>query len=258
MTLLVGIHSEEGAVIAADRQVTQGMIGTSSSKVRRINHNTIFAASGHAGLGQQVEFMLAEAANGFGERAYVDAMLDLQPKIQQRILTPGYAVAKQFGGSIPGCACVFGSVFQDGPALAFMDDRGIFTKLSEMQFICQGSGGANGRALLSSIWSLFYSQSAPSLRDAIFAAYATVQIAIEIRSPGVGFDADVCALHYPGGGRPEAQAREIPRGELDEHDEHIGWMKESLLSAQKKLSGKDGGRRAGESIPSMKNREQGG
>ena len=235
MTILVGIHSEEGAVIAADRQITHGnLVGMPSSKVRCLNDGTIFAASGPVGLGQQVEFVLSSAYGKFAKQMYAASAIELQPLIQNNILAPGYTIAKSFGGMLPLCMCLFASTFHDGPAIAYMDDMGNFTKLDgEHPFICLGSGGPNGTAILSSHWSVFFSKTPPSsLQEAIFAAYSTVNIAIEIRSPGVGFEGDVCILRYPNKSSEVAKAEQVPQEELQEHGDYIGWMREALISSR--------------------------
>lgn len=253
MTLLVGIHSEGGAVIAADRQLTQGMVGTPSSKVRCFNDNTVFAASGPVGLGQQVEYVLFRAHATFEKTDFTDCMIGLQPIIQEKILNPGYAVAKQMGEQIPACACIFASVFKDGPAIAYMDGLGNFTKLNEEHpFICMGSGAMNGVTILSSLWSVFFTDATPSLQDAIFAAYSTVSIAIAIRSPNVGFGEDVCILRHPDKNCSVAKAEQIPAVDLEEHLNYIEWVRNTLLSSRNKLSGKDKSSPDTGQIPSIK------
>jgi 20S proteasome alpha/beta subunit len=59
VTLLVGVLCSAGAVIAADRQATHGAMGQMTvgqpvTKIRIIGGDTLFACSGHAGLGQQL------------------------------------------------------------------------------------------------------------------------------------------------------------------------------------------------------------
>ena len=230
MTLLVGILCEDGAVIAADRQLTQGMVGVSSSKIRRVNNNTIFAASGPVGTGQQVEYALLQFHSKFGGMDYADAVIQMQPIIQDKVLMPNYAISHRLNRPIQSCECFFSSVFKDGLCLAHMNWEGNFTKLTrEHSFRCAGSGGLNGTALLSVIRSALFAEALPTLEKGIMAAAATVKTAIDLRSPGVGFDVDVKVLRRAG--ENMAVAETISSQQMSEHLDLIEWAKKQVIAA---------------------------
>lgn len=236
MTLLVGILCDDGAVMAADRQLTQGLVGTPSSKIRRVNENTLFASSGPVGVGQQVEYILRQSHPKFEQMDYAEAAIQMQPIIQEKILSPSYAIPKMLGGQIEACECLFASVFKDGLCLAHMDGAGKFTKLTGEHFLCcSGSGELNGLALLSVIRSVLFPDKIPTLETGIIAAFATVKMAIDLRSPGVGFDVDVSVLR---GADKGAMAEEISPEHLSENVDLLEWAKRQLIAARDNLSGK--------------------
>lgn len=237
MTLLVGILCNDGAVIAADRQLTQGLVGTPSSKIRRVNENTLFASSGPVGMGQQVEYILRQSHHKFGQMDYAEAAIQMQPIIQEKILSPSYAIPKMLGRQIEPCECLFASVFKDGLCLSHMDGAGKFTKLTEEHFLCcSGSGELNGLALLSVIRSVLFPDKIPTLETGIIAASATVKMAIDLRSPGVGFDVDVSVLRSAD--NQAATAEEISPEHLSENVDLLEWAKKQLIAARDNLSGK--------------------
>ena len=235
MTLLVGILCEDGAVIAADRQLTQGLVGTSSSKIQHVNNNTLFAASGPVGVGQQVDYVLRQSHPKFGETDYGDAVIQMQPVIQNSVLGPNYAIPHKLGEQIAFCECFFASVFKDGFKLAYMNGAGNFTQLTKgHSFHCLGSGALNGMAILSVIRSALFSEGLPSLDMGILVATSTVKIAIDLRSPGVGFNVDVGVLRRVD--EKTAIVEEISPEQLSEHVDLIEWAKKQLIAARDTLS----------------------
>jgi 20S proteasome alpha/beta subunit len=83
MTLLVGVLCSNGAVIAADRQAMHGAmgqmtVGQAVTKVRIIGSNTLFASSGHGGLGQQLSAIVEGKGLQFSAVSYAQSIADLQ------------------------------------------------------------------------------------------------------------------------------------------------------------------------------------
>jgi len=84
--------------------------------------------------------------------------------------------------------------FADGLRLCHVDyDGSIYCLNENLPYVTAGSGKINADPFLRFIWDVFWPDPGhlPPLREAIFAAYWTVQMNIEYQSMGVGIGVDV-------------------------------------------------------------------
>ena len=238
MTLLVGILCKDGVVVAADRQVSEANIGMPTRKIDILGSNSVFAASGDVSVGQRVRAVLSEW-EGKADAKYTEAISTLSPKIAKEALLPSYQVAQAIGmpfENYPACISLFASVFKDGVHVACIDPSANFRELEKHSpFCCLGSGNASGLSFLTFIWSVFFADTSPSLSEGVFAAYWTVQVAIELQSLYVGLGVDVCVL--PSENNKNAEM--VSESELRENDELIKEARKALLSVSSRIRGRN-------------------
>ena len=247
MTLLVGILCKDGAVIAADRQVSGANMGMPTRKISILSPNSVFAASGDIAIGQRVRAVLSGQNGTMSAEMYADAVSKLSTKIAAEALLPSYRVHQAMNVPLqnyPTCHSLFASVFKDGIHISCIDQFANFMQLEEHSpFNCLGSGQSNGLSFLTFIWSVFFAENSPSLSEGVFAAYWTVRVAIELQSLGVGLGVDVCVLPS----EENKNAEMVSESELRENDELIKEARKALLS----VSGRMGGENSLQVIPPL-------
>ena len=249
MTLLVGIRSKLGIVIAADRQASHGAfgqptVGQPTTKVRVIGGNVLFASSGAVGLGQQLAYVVESDATQFSSRKYHSVTPLLQKKFREHI-EPAFQTARHAAGIIGNaaqadaiCGCLLAANFKDGMHISEISPQGGMECLSDdIPFVCLGSGKQNADPFLRYIWSVYFRFVEPTLSEASLVAYWTVKTAIDLKSPGVGFDTDVFLLESINN---VICGRQIRSEELQEHDDFIKNAEDALRSIRERMSGTEG------------------
>ncbi len=206
MTLVVGILcGGEGAVIAADRQVSHGVgglitVGAPVTKISTIGNGAgLFASSGSVALAQQILAVLEKDHNKFASTGFQQIVAQIQPQVRQ-ILAPPMEMAQRAATYLPGvandvtCGGLVAAKFRDGLRLAEIERFGTFGQLTpEMPFVCLGSGKQNADPILRYLWAIYYPEdpaSPPrtaSLQDGTILAYWTVAVGIKhLKSPFIG------------------------------------------------------------------------
>jgi hypothetical protein len=99
VTLLVGILSTEGVVIATDRQVTHGALGSvtvaqAGSKVEIIAGQALYASAGPISVGQQIHAAMQKRQPTFGGQTCAEAVPQAQADIRA-ILNPAFETANK-------------------------------------------------------------------------------------------------------------------------------------------------------------------
>lgn len=246
MTLLVGVLCEHGAVIASDRQASHGVMGNQTvglpvTKVRILGTSTLFASSGPIGLSQQYAASIEPHAPRFGGGKYHGNFdLSLQKGLRQ-ILNPALETAglaaKFIGNAVNPdvlCQSLLAARFQDGLKLIEISPQAGFEVLSkDIPFVCQGSGKQNADPFLRYLWSVYFSDRPPSLQEAILVAYWTVKVAIDLKSPMVGFTPDVFVLDAPNPKAPDKFiGRQVNESQLLEHSGFIKSVEDAMRSVR--------------------------
>ena len=203
MTVLVGILARDGAVIAADRQVTVGHVGLPMQKIAPIGGDSLVASSGSLALGQKIRMVFEAHHAELKAHPYAEHL----PAIEQAIrvvVTPTLQMAEKTRYVIPGAennalACSLACIpFADGLRLCHVDyDGSIYCLNENLPYVTAGSGKINADPFIRFIWDVFWPEPGylPPLREAIFAAYWTVHMNIEYQSTGVGIGVDVWTVN---------------------------------------------------------------
>ena len=246
MTLLVGVLCSNGAVIAADRQAMHGAmgqmtVGQAVTKVRIIGSHTLFASSGHGGLGQQLSAIVEGKGLQFSAVSYAQSIADLQNHfrvlVNRALQTAGLA-APLIGtpAALPDAWCgnLLAAPFRDGLKLVEITPQVAVEHMTEeIPFISMGSGKGSADFFLGFQRKIYWPTSLPTVREGALAAYWTVKHAIDMKISGVGFDVDVCVVE------PKDQtfiARKLDDTELTEHTDFIEAAEDALRGVRDQMT----------------------
>ena len=241
MTVLVGILASDGAAVAADRQVTVGHVGLPTQKISPIGGDSLVASCGSLALGQKIRMVFETHHAELRTHPYTEHL----PAIEQAIrvvVTPTLQMAEKTRYVVPGAennalACSLACIpFSDGLRLCHVDyDGSIYCLDENLPYVTAGSGKINADPFIRFIWDVFWPEPGhlPPLREAIFAAYWTVQMNIEYQSTGVGIGVDVWTVNRNGDG--SYVAAETDRARLEPSGMFIESMKQAMR-AQRDLT----------------------
>jgi 20S proteasome alpha/beta subunit len=236
-------HFEGGAVIAADRQATHGnfaiqTVGVPVTKIEVIGDNVLFASSGPVGLGQQFQSAIEDIHKQWpGQKC--SQMVSLLQKKFREVIDPAFQTAglaaRVLGSAAQNdimCTSLLAAKFKDGIHIGDISPQGGVELLTpDIPFVCQGSGKQNADPIIRYLWSIFFAGSELTESDAVLAAYWTVQIAIDLKSFGVGFDTDVFVINGSG-------CKKLSTDQLDGHKEFIRATEEQLRTLKATIQGK--------------------
>lgn len=241
MTVLVGILASDGAAIAADRQVTVGHVGLPMLKIAPIGGDSLIASSGSLALGQKIRSVFETHHTELKARPYAEHLPAMEQAIRV-VVTPTLQMAEKTRYVIPGAennalACSLACIpFADGLRLCHVDwDGSIYCLNENLPYVTAGSGKINADPFIRFIWDVFWPEPGhlPPLREAIFAAYWTVQMNIEYQSTGVGIGVDVWTVNRNADGSHVAAETDSTR--LEPSGMFIESMKQAMR-AQRDLT----------------------
>ncbi len=240
MTLVVGILCTDGIVVAADQQAQHGALGQPTvgqpmTKVEIIGTDTLFAASGHIGLAQQLAAVIERTRDRFDNQAYHGAIKHVQSAFREIINpaleTAGYGVrvyGQQAAMELATCGCLLGAPFKKDLKLVEISPQASVELMTpQMPFIALGSGKNTADPFLGFLRDVYWKDRQPNLREGTLAAYWTVKHAIDMKIRGVGFAVEVFELKKSG---TTAKARKLDDANLQEHDEFINSAKDAMCS----------------------------
>ena len=245
MTVLVGILASDGAAIAADRQVTVGHVGLPMLKIAPIGGDSLVASSGSLALGQNIRTVFETHHPELRAGPYAEHLPAMEQAIRVAV-TPTLHMAEKTRYVIPGAennalACSLACIpFADGLRLCHVDwDGSIYCLNENLPYVTAGSGKINADPFIRFIWDVFWPRPGhlPPLREAIFAAYWTVQMNIEYQSTGVGIGVDVWTVNRNADGSYAAAETDWTR--LEPSGMFIESMKQAMR-AQRDLTFRDG------------------
>lgn len=243
MTVLVGILASDGVAIAADRQVTVGHVGLPMPKIAPIGGESLVACSGSLALGQKIRMVFEAHHAEFKAHPYSEHLPVLEQAIRV-VVTPALQMAEKTRYVIPGAennalACSLACIaFADGLRLCHVDyDGSIYCLNENLPYVTAGSGKINADPFLRFIWDVFWPDAGhlPPLREAIFAAYWTVQMNIEYQSTGVGIGVDVWTVERSSDGSFAAAATDRER--LEPSGMFIETMKQAMRAQRDRTFG---------------------
>lgn len=136
MTLVVAVLCQDGAVIAADRQVTHAALGRKTvgqpgTKVEIIDNKIAFASYGPISLGQEFQDAIGSVRDQFARRDYA-AMRDIMKKKIKGIVDAAFETATKAAPVIGHqaaamdavCGAVFAAEFRNGLRLVEIQSTG--------------------------------------------------------------------------------------------------------------------------------------
>ena len=245
MTVLVGILASDGAAIAADRQVTVGHVGLPMLKIAPIGGDSLVASSGSLALGQKIRTVFETHHAELKAGPYAEHLPAMEQAVRVAV-TPMLQMAERTRYVIPGAennalACSLACIpFADGLRLCHVDwDGSIYCLNENLPYVTAGSGKINADPFIRFIWDVFWPEPGhlPPLREAIFAAYWTVQMNIEYQSTGVGIGVDVWTVNRNTDGSYAAAETDSTR--LEPSGMFIESMKQAMR-AQRDLTFRNG------------------
>lgn len=160
-------------------------------------------------------------------------MVKLQEALRP-IIDVGYQTAKHAAGVIGNVAaandCMCGSLlaagFSDGLKLIEITPQlAVEYMTKDMPFISMGSGKLTADPFLGFLRKVYWPNDLPTLQEGALAAYWTIQHAIDMKVPGVGFSVDVFTIEPSG---KTFAARKLDDAEVTEHVEFIKASEEAL------------------------------
>ena len=214
-------------------------------KIAPIGGDSLVASSGSLALGQKIGAVFETHHAELKAHPYAEHL----PAIEQAIrvvVTPALQMAEKTRYVIPGAesnalACSLVCLpFADGLRLCHVDyDGSIYCLNENLPYVTAGSGKINADPFIRFIWDVFWPEPGhlPPLREAIFAAYWTVQMNIEYQSTGVGIGVDVWAVSRNTDGSYAAAETESTR--LEPSGMFIESMKQAMR-AQRDLTFRNG------------------
>jgi 20S proteasome alpha/beta subunit len=238
MTLLVGVLCSNGAVIAADRQLTHGAmgaltVGQAATKVHILDKKILFGSSGHVGLGQQLLACIQKKRKELETYAYHQLIVDIQ-KDMRTIVDPAWQTATkaaQIVGAqvaLQDCVChsLFAAHFKDGPRLVEITPQVSVECLSaDSPFVALGSGKQVADPFLGFLRRIYWASRLPTVNEGALAAIWTIEHAIEMKVLGVGFGVDVFVLEPKDKGYT---AKQLDEAELMEPHDFIRAAEDAL------------------------------
>lgn len=207
MTLIVAVLCSDGAVIAADRQITHGSLGRQTigqpgTKVEILDNNVLFALTGYTGLGQEFQDTIADHSSQFEQRKYAKIRELLKGKlitVVERAFATAMAAAPVIGQSAASmeavCGAIFAAEFKDGLGVVEITPQANFDKLTDSNpFVCLGSGRQNADPFIAFLRSIYWPDRLPTVDEAITSTYWTIHFVSELGTSGVGLGVNVIVL----------------------------------------------------------------
>ena len=176
------------------------------TKIAPIGGDSLVASSGSLALGQKIRMVFETHHAEFRGPPLLRSSALAGAGDPRRRHPPRSRWPKRPGTSSPGPRATRWPArwraipFADGLRLCHVDyDGSIYCLNENLPYVTAGSGKINADPFIRFIWDVFWPEPGhlPPLREAIFAAYWTVQMNIEYQSTGVGI----------GGGRVDARAQ---------------------------------------------------
>ena len=214
-------------------------------KIAPIGGDSLIASSGSLALGQKIRSVFETHHTELKARPYAEHLPAMEQAIRV-VVTPTLQMAEKTRYVIPGAennalACSLACIpFADGLRLCHVDwDGSIYCLNENLPYVTAGSGKINADPFIRFIWDVFWPQPGhlPPLREAIFAAYWTVQMNIEYQSTGVGIGVDVWTVNRNADGSHVASETDSTR--LEPSGMFIESMKQAMR-AQRDLTFRNG------------------
>jgi hypothetical protein len=210
----------------------QPTVGQSVTKVQGLNGEALYGTSGHNGLGQQLCAIVNGKQPEFKNQRYDANILKLQealrPIVNSALTTAGLAARMigQAAMSDATCGSLLAAGFKDGLKLVEITPQvQVEFMTNDLPFISMGSGKPSADPFLGFLQKVYWPTKLPTIQEGALAAYWTIQHAIDMKVPGVGFSVDVFVIQPSG---KTFAARKLDEAEVAEHQEFMKAAEEAL------------------------------
>ncbi len=242
MTVIIGIHCNDGVVVGADGAATLGALGTSTvrqpvKKLIIIDKSVIVGVSGPVGLGQCYATEVEElwVKQKLKHKKPVEAMTVIQNalwKHAERELRAASIAAQAIGPQLAAQSALASAIVAyraaKEPCLIQYNHQCCPELATEnLPFVAIGSGQPIADPFLAFLRSVFWPDRLPSVKDGTFATLWTLKHAIETNPGGVANPIQIAVLEKVGEGW---LAKVLSESELQEHEVAIDAAKRLLAS----------------------------
>jgi hypothetical protein len=210
----------------------QQTVGQPVTKIRVIKGDTLFACSGHNGLGQQLTAIVDDKRPELTNQPYHKSIAKLQDHLRPLInkcLETAALAARVIGNAAASdaiCGGLLAAPFKDGLKLVEITPQvAVEYMTEELPFISMGSGKPSADPFLGFLRKVYWPTGLPTLNEGVLAAYWTVQHAIDLKVSGVGFEVDVFVV------KPDGKAfvaEQLDDTVLTEHTDFMRASEEAL------------------------------
>ena len=245
MTLIVGIKCTDGIVVGADGAATISSMGQETirqptKKLEVRSGKVIIGVSGPVGLGQRIMAEVEDLwdKNAFKDMRSVQAMVTIRnaiwPHVRSELEASG-VVARLLGPKV----ALGSSVCQTVTAMPVSVNHCLFQfdqqcapeeATDQLPFLAVGSGQAIADPFLTFIRRIFWLTRPPTLAEGTFAALWTLSHAIQTAPGYITGPEQIIVLRKD---KKNWQARELERGDLEEHRQGMKEAENALSNYSK-------------------------
>lgn len=240
MTLIVGIWTENGVVVASDSAASYSTGQTMTigqqevTKILKLADSVLFASTGSIGISQVVSQRLAEMwrKSDFKSISSPEEMMRQVGEQISSLVSPFLDSAKNLRslGVDPGsslCKCLAAFPVKQRAHLFSFDYNGAPERATrELPFIAMGSGQAIADPFLALLKRLLWSASPPTLPEARLAAVWTIDHVRRTNPGGVALKTQLAVLQQKDG---RLEAALCPENDIEEHMEKISDAERALV-----------------------------
>ncbi len=251
MTLIIGIISEEGVVVASDGAATFGSMGNvtitqHTKKLQIIDGKIIVGVSGPVGLGQRMtdEIDKMWTAGNLSGKDPMESMVLISENLRKHIM-PEIRIAREAQSAIGNVALqsalsstLIALPVQHKISLFQFDHQGAPEAATPtLPFVSIGSGQASADPFLGFIRRVFWGDGpCPSLNHAVFAAVWTLKQCIDTSTGGVSYPIQVATLTRDA---KSEVAIFYEDADLDEHKQAIEEFEKKLGDSTNDISSEE-------------------
>ena len=165
MTLIIGVHCQDGIVLGADSLRTYSTLIEQevSDKIEIVGNAALIATSGEVGLSQLVKHELRAKWATIARQDSVSSARNLITNTMLRQIQPAASRAAQFNREFDGCGAVIALPFQDTPLLLSYDTIANSREVTlDSPFVSVGSASFQADPFLAFVKRTLWNDSAPT------------------------------------------------------------------------------------------------
>jgi len=234
VTSLVGVLCRDGAVIGTDSAATfsDGSIPTieqPTEKIDIVSDRFIVAGTGAVGLGQRFCLRLKEAS---ASRVFTSDVAPMEAcrRLCESAVKDFISTGVRMGGY--GALLAFSSGHHPNICeFAVQDLQPELLDINRLWYTSMGSAKPITDPFLGLMRRVFWQEGPPTVSEAVFAVYWTLEHAIELNIGGVNGPIQIAVLEK--GKTGQFSARKLPDEDFEEHRQNVQGAYQALRGYQK-------------------------